>query len=368
MKVIDIDSHAQPRNSDFVIDPAYSHISPRYYSDGKGTTRYIFNNKVINTWTSGEVALGRKEGKLNWEAGYYDGAVRHKHVTEAGIDFQFIVTGGIGIFGYVDSSAGAAFCRSFNDFLYNTYVKPYPSNFSILPQLPLQDLPEAGKELERCIKNLSGLVLCMPTNWKGIDIADPHWWNFYDRAKELSITGVIVHISSLPAHSTWVGQERLSVLGPAGTTGRRIVSQPFEYCTNIINLIFGGTMDSFPDFKFAFLEAGAEFAIVLKHRIRENLEQIAYLRDMLAHPLDWYFDRFYFLVDDFLLSENGKRLKYAIEELGEDHLFLGSDYPHLDGHLETFGHLKNLNWLASDVKDKILGGNALKLIGRNLPE
>ncbi len=44
-------------------------------------------------------------------------------------------------------------------------------------------------------------------------------------------------------------------------------------------------MDVFPEFRFAFLEAGAEFAIVLKHRIEENLEQIGYLREMLAHPL-----------------------------------------------------------------------------------
>jgi predicted TIM-barrel fold metal-dependent hydrolase len=107
-------------------------------------------------------------------------------------------------------------------------------------------------------------------------------------------------------------------------------------------------MDVFPELRFAFLEVSARFAIDLKDRIEENLEQITYLRDMLAHPLDWYFERFYFLVDDRMLENDGKFLKYALDELGPDHLFLGSDYPHTDGHLDTFSKLQTLQWLPTD--------------------
>jgi predicted TIM-barrel fold metal-dependent hydrolase len=163
-----------------------------------------------------------------------------------------------------------------------------------------------------------------------------------------------------------VGKERLGILGPDGTTGRRIISQPFEYCTNIINLIFGGMMDSFPDFRFAFLEAGAEFAVMLKHRIQENLEQISYLADMLTQPLENYFKRFYFLVDDVLLEDNGKRLRYALDELGEDNLFFGTDYPHTDGHLDTCSKISDLTWLSDRGKEKLLGGNVQTLVGDNL--
>jgi len=122
-------------------------------------------------------------------------------------------------------------------------------------------------------------------------------------------------------------------------------------------------MDVFPEFRFAFLEAGAEFAIVLKHRIEENLEQIGYLREMLAHPLEWHFSRFYFLVDDVLLEADGKRLGYAIDELGPDCLFFGSDYPHADGHLDTCAKVKGLSWLDERVKEKIFGKNVETLMG-----
>jgi len=135
----------------------------------------------------------------------------------------------------------------------------------------------------------------------------------------------------------------------------------------MINLMFGGLMDSFPEFNFSFLEAGAEFAINFKHRVQENVEQIGYLQDMLTGPIDKYFDRFYFVVDDLLLEEGGKRLVGAVEELGADHLFFGSDYPHDDGHLDTVTKIKQVKDISDDVREKIVGGNAISFMGGSLP-
>jgi aminocarboxymuconate-semialdehyde decarboxylase len=364
MKIVDIDSHSRPRADDFIVEPEYSHLKPRSYVDAKGNIRHVFNDRILSVTTAGETEIANQQGKSDWRAGNYDGAVRYKQVTGAGIDLQFVSTGTVAAFNYVDAKAGAAFCRAANNFIHDTFMKSYPNRFTGLPALPLQDISETMKELERCTKDLGMLTFIMPTNWNDIDMADPHWWNFYDRAGELGIRGIVVHFGTL--HGPWVGRERLTVLGPDGTVGRRIVSGAFEYSTNIINLIFGGMMDTFPDFKFAFLEVGARFAINLRDSIAENLSQIGYLRDMLAHPLDWYFDRFYFLVDDRMLEENGRLLRYAIEELGADHLFVGSDYPHPDGHLNVFGQLTELSWLPTDAKEKMMCSNIETLIGRKL--
>jgi len=45
----------------------------------------------------------------------------------------------------------------------------------------------------------------------------------------------------------------------------------------------------------------------------------------------------------------------------------GQDYPHTDGHLDTCVKVRELSWLPGGTKDKILGKNALTLMGRELP-
>ncbi|HTM07822.1 MAG TPA: amidohydrolase family protein [Verrucomicrobiae bacterium] len=326
--------------------------------------RRIFNDKVISVRTAGERAISDRHGKSAWHAAEYDADVRCEQVKEAGIDYQFVSAGTVGMFSYIDAEPGAAFTRASNNFIYEKFMKSYPKLFTGAPQLPLQDTREAMKELERCVKELGMLTFLMPTNWNGIDLADPHWWRLYDYARELGVRGVIVHIGSFAG--PWIGKDRLAVLGSDGTPGRRIVSQTFEYSANIVNLIFGGLLDAFPELNFAFLEAGAEFAVNLKHRIDENVEQIAYLEDLLKAPVDKYFDRFYFVVDDLLLEENGKRLARVMEELGADRLFFGSDYPHDDGHLDVAARIKDLDSIPAATKQKLLAGNVVEYMGGKL--
>jgi aminocarboxymuconate-semialdehyde decarboxylase len=364
MLVIDLDSHSRPRSEDYVIAPKYEHLRPRSFTDASGNVQRVFNDKVVSVLTAGEREISSREGKAAWGAAEYDADVRYEQVKEAGIDYQFVSAGTVGMFSYIEPEAGAEFIRASNNFIYQRFMKAYPKTFTGAPQLPLQDVKEAMKELERCVKELGMHTFLMPTNWNGIDLADPHWWELYERAGQLGVRGIIVHIGSFAG--PWIGKERLGVLGPDGTAGRRIVSQPFEYSSNILNLMFGGLLDKFPELNFAFLEAGAEFAVNLKHRIEENVDQIGYLQDMLTGRVKNYFERFYFVVDDLLLEDEGKRLTRVIEELGADRLFFGSDYPHDDGHLDTAARVKALTNISPETKQKILAGNVLAYMGGKL--
>jgi aminocarboxymuconate-semialdehyde decarboxylase len=363
MKIVDMDSHSVPREQDYNIDSTYSYLKPRAYIDARGTRRVVFNNQIRLVAASGEkgVIYNKKEESDRRRA-YYDGSIRYEQITKAGIDFQFIMAGGGPTdFNYIDAAVGASFCRAYNNFLFESFMKPYPKTFSGLPALPIQSIPEAIKELERCVKDLRMLSFVMPTNWDGIDMADPYWWNFYDKVREFGITTLVVHIDSIPSEVKWVGKERLKVLGPDGTRGRRIAATPFEYCTNIINLIYSGLMDSFPEFKFLFLEGCTEFAMPLKRRMAETMEQLPYLQEMLSEPLQKYFDRLYFLIDDGLIEEDGEWLKRAIKEFGADHLLFGSDYPHEDS-LQLCQRLNEISDISTDVKTKILSKNAMNLL------
>jgi aminocarboxymuconate-semialdehyde decarboxylase len=363
MLIVDLDSHSRPRPQDYTIPPEYRHLRPIVHVDAQGNIERMFDNMVVSVLTAGEKHVAEKLGRGHWKSAEYDGELRYQQVKQAGIDYQFVSAGSVGMFTYTDLTVGSAYIRGSNNFIYERFMKSHPDTFTGLPQLPLQDIGAAIKELERCVNDLGMFCFLMPTNVNGIDMADRYWWNFYDRVRELGITGIIVHVGTFHPMSQWVGHQRLKVLGPDGTAGRHIVSQPFEYCTNILNLIFGGIMDRFPEFRFAFLETGAEFVINLKHRIEENLEQIPYLQDKLTGPIQKYFDRFYFVVDDYLLDEDGAGLNHAIKHLGADHLFFGSDYPHVDGMLDMPERLKAVPGLSPENQAKILGGNTLTFLG-----
>jgi predicted TIM-barrel fold metal-dependent hydrolase len=82
--------------------------------------------------------------------------------------------------------------------------------------------------------------------------------------------------------------------------------------------------------------------------------------------LERYFDRLYFTVDSTMLKDDGRCLKYVLEELGPDHLLFGSDYTHEAESLETCALIKNVPGIADEVKEKILGANAIALLGGKL--
>jgi uncharacterized protein len=56
-------------------------------------------------------------------------------------------------------------------------------------------------------------------------------------------------------------------------------------------------------------------------------------------------------------------LRMALEELGEDHILMATDYPHFDSEYpHTVSKLRENTVLTQIQKEKILGENARKLL------
>ena len=56
-------------------------------------------------------------------------------------------------------------------------------------------------------------------------------------------------------------------------------------------------------------------------------------------------------------------LRMALEELGEDHILMATDYPHFDSEYpHTVSKVKERNDLTAKHKEKILGDNAVLLL------
>src|SRR5262247_1608347 len=79
VKVIDIDSHSNPRNNVLAIDPEYMHIGPNAYIDGNGTRVTILNNKIIQIFRNDEKKISYKSD-IDGKAAHYDASVRYREV------------------------------------------------------------------------------------------------------------------------------------------------------------------------------------------------------------------------------------------------------------------------------------------------
>jgi predicted TIM-barrel fold metal-dependent hydrolase len=63
-------------------------------------------------------------------------------------------------------------------------------------------------------------------------------------------------------------------------------------------------------------------------------------------------------------DEHPGALRMALEELGEDHLLMATDYPHFDSEYpHTVDRIKENKVLTPIQKEKVLGENARQLIG-----
>ncbi len=154
------------------------------------------------------------------------------------------------------------------------------------------------------------------------------------RAAELGVP-VLTHSTPLPlAYSGYHGQY-VSIDNTSG---------------NLARLFFSGVFSETPGLKVIGAHLGGG---------------MVFYKDFLTelNP-DWahYFDNIYYDLSGYPFSE--KMIKAAIDIVGEDHLLFGSDYPLVGTDVvgQLIGKIQGFD-LGKEAKEKILGGNAARLLG-----
>jgi aminocarboxymuconate-semialdehyde decarboxylase len=278
----------------------------------------------------------------------WDPAVRRAELEEAGINLALESISPTALFYRGSETDAEWFCRSVNDALADNAAT---SNGHVIGMghVPLQFPALAVKELRRTVDELHFPAVQIGSNANDANLDDEQFFPVFEAAESLDLL-VFVHPFD---HSGGAEALRHYYL-------RNLIGGPQGTAIAVASVIFGGVLDRFPRLKLCFAHAGGS-APYIRGRWRHGHEvrQEPHARGA-NRPFDEYFGMLYF--DS--LSHDQLALEYLVKSVGVGRVMHGTDYPADMGSIKQVPLIRQLPGLSDGDKEAILGGNALRLIGR----
>ncbi len=252
-----------------------------------------------------------------------------------------------------DDEAATEMLRVYNEWLAD-FCRTHPDRYAGLASIPSHSIDAAVEEVKRVAK--TGVL-------RGLDIAnrpditpfwDPCWEPLWSAAEE----------AKLPIHLHTIGSTLpdLSKLAPKvarAAFAAMISSFQMYMAIPLMGIIFSGALEHHPGLKVVIGESGIGW--------------IPYVLDHM--DLEWD-DQFHDLDLKFKPSEYWHRQCYAtyqsdrigikmLDEIGEDNIMWGSDFPHPDGIWPDSQEFiqRELGHLPAATRHKIVCANAAKVYG-----
>jgi aminocarboxymuconate-semialdehyde decarboxylase len=130
----------------------------------------------------------------------------------------------------------------------------------------------------------------------------------------------------------------------------------FDTTLAITRMIFEGFFDQYPNMKVIASHGGGTLPYLVGRFEKGDEVELASRRQMKRKPTDYlrhiYYDS---------ITYDVRSLKYLISIVGEDHVMLGTDWPHWVH--DTKGAFVNTAQLGEGVMGKVRGGNAGRVFG-----
>jgi uncharacterized protein len=240
--------------------------------------------------------------------------------------------------------------RGYNNWLHDKFLKASP-RLNGLAVLPIQNPPEAVKELRRAVKELGMVGAIMPAAGVNRLLGDSSYYPIYEAAQELDVA-LSVHTGGVPQLDMRLFDRLIDV---------RCLQHPIGQMHQMVNMMFSGVFDRFPALRFAFLESGSAWVLCALERMQREYEHWAVLlQDLKKQPKEHLKSgRLYFEgeLEDELLP-------YTVELIGDRAFVFASDFPHFtrpDQIARAVKHFQERPDLSDETKHRILGDNARRL-------
>ena len=284
-----------------------------------------------------------------WQQGGYDMEARLKDNAREGLDVQFLFPTAIGIPTETPGSVGIAAAQNYNNWV-GKLVAGYEDRLFPIAMLPARNPEGMAPELHRCVTELGFKAAHMASYTAEKTMDDPAFDPFYQMAQDLNVP--------LFCHPSTGGEltDRGSNFGTIHVLGR-----PLNCVMALTSLVMGGVFERFPDLKVAFFECTAEFLVYWMHRMDD--EWLFVKDDGLAPQISTWPSE-YVRNNCYVTCEaDEKMLPMALQEVGETHVVMATDYPHFDStYPHTVSGIRGRDDLTERQKKLILEDNALGIV------
>ena len=268
---------------------------------------------------------------------------RVEDMDRVGIDVEVISLSTPNVF-FADAKGQPDVAQMMND-AYADLIVRYPSRFKAFASIPM-DAPDAAlSELHRAINDLKLNGVILLSNIRGAALTDRRYRPFFEEANRMRLC-IFLH-PMLPANAD---PYKEYVLGP-------IIGFPLDTTLAVARMCYDGMLKDFPNIKWIIGHAGGAIPYLME-RMDSGYRDFAETKSKIGQLPSFYLKRLYYDCVTF----NSYNLHLLRDEVGTDHMLMGSDYPHLLGSIEKSVSSIEALAIPQAEKERILGGNALTIL------
>jgi aminocarboxymuconate-semialdehyde decarboxylase len=245
-----------------------------------------------------------------------------------------------------DRARAVELCRILNDAFAEAHAK-HPQRFMAFARLPMINVDDCVRELERCYKDLHMHGIMMPTNVAGKYIDEPEFMPFWD-ALVAGDKPLFLHPANAPCQSNW---EKYSL--------HQKILWPTDSTLAIARIVYAGIFDRYPKLKMIGSHLGG---MILLYLDRLNWREG---NPACRQEPEIYFKKIFY---DTAGPIRAEFIKLVYDTVGAEQILFGADYPHGRGGRDdqfypmTLKEMNELDIPKAD-KEKIYYLNAKKLFG-----
>jgi aminocarboxymuconate-semialdehyde decarboxylase len=241
--------------------------------------------------------------------------------------------------------AGLAASRLSNDGIAQMVAK-CPQRLRGMATLPMQDPDAAITELERVVKEYQFKAVEIGTSIEGEQLAHPRFRSVLKTIEQLGCF-IFAHPYTCSAKGGMEGYELFNTIG-----------FPLDEVIMVGHLMFSGTLDELARLRILIAHGGGyapyqigRFECAHRHRAPARVHTRSSPRDLLRR---FYFDA---------LTHDPRSLRLLIDQVGADHVAIGSDNPFDMGYADPLAELAQVPGLTAEEREHICSGTARALLG-----